>query len=850
MLLTAPAGWGKTSAAAEWAWQTSLPVAWCQLEGHSYDAMSMLRRMVESLDGCMPGTMDDVLPVVRTAETANLDRAVTLLDEALRTTGTDMVIVLDDAAYDGDGVELLIDILLDSLSEGVHLLITSRAAFPRPISRLRLHGEVGELGADDLRMQDDEVARFWESVLGDPLAPEDVAATLATTEGWAAGLGLMALAAIGVPDVSALIRSYGGMHRDVASYLSEEVFTSQPRPVLELLAVASLIGPFTPSGCDEVLGRNDSADLLGRLGPHNPFLVPLDDRGEWVRIHRMVGEYLRLRTDLLPNDLSTARRRAGRWLLRAGMIEAAYPHFAATGDIDGLLDAFEQIAARPILPPDLAATALDVADHIPIDQLRRRPVALRFCAWLLVRSGRLDEATDLATELRALGTQADEAERLRLEAEALAVESRIGAYQGDDEFTVRVSDAALALLGSGDDALRADLLLSLGWIRRRQGDLPASTSLFDQAARLGRRAGAAQAALWGTRYLALDWLTLGRLRDAAVLIEDELARIGEGDEFCDFARAALLVGRAEIAYERNTLDESWAAVEEALAIAHRAADAKVLMNAYVARVWLDRACGDLDAAQEAALRAHRLMNGSNEAALQAFLALDRGNLATAMQWAESTGACIDAPASSVCDTSPIAVVACARLQAASGNGAGALALLQRADREWERRGWVRPHIVARVWYAVFSAEAGLADQAEDAAVEAIRLATPEGYVRCVLEPGRAIKPILREALRSRRLSEAERTHALAILGASTRDGDRSAGAVDGDSPLLVERLTERQSEILALLATGRSNREIAEALYVAEGTVKAHVHQIYGKLMASNRLEAVAHARQLGLLND
>ncbi|MGN6484588.1 MAG: hypothetical protein ACTHMX_09300, partial [Thermomicrobiales bacterium] len=328
ILVTAPAGWGKTTAVREWVGQRSGLVAWCRFDGRPHDAISTLRQIVEAIAPCLPDGAQDVLPVVRTGRTEDLERALSLLHEALRLGDTRICVVLDDLAY-GPGVADLLDVLLEMEHDALQVVIPARSAYPNPVSRMRLLGDVGELEPETLRFDLDEASRFWATDPHRDLDADAIAETLALTEGWAAGLGLMALSEAALPGAHGATVPGADVPATLASYLAEEVFASFPAQVLALLSAAALIGPFTAAACDVVLNRDDSQALLHHLVQNNPFLMPVPDRPGWFRLHRMVGDYLAVRPDLLPDDLTVLHRRAAAWFLSQGMIEEAIPHVLA-----------------------------------------------------------------------------------------------------------------------------------------------------------------------------------------------------------------------------------------------------------------------------------------------------------------------------------------------------------------------------------------------------------------------------------------------------------------------------------------------------------------------------------------
>lgn len=843
-ILTAPAGWGKTSLLAEWTRRTEMSVVWVSFDASDREAIRFLRLIVEACEAWKPGLMADVLSSLLVPHVANPEQVFDDLFDVLSGIDCEIAIVLDEPPLDLPGIASFVDTLVRHSPANTHLLVASRAEFPLPIARMRTRGDVTEFRMDDLRFTDEEIARFWNAIPDIAFGPEEVALSREITEGWAAGLSLAAMASAGSSTPRETLQGFGGAHRDVAEYLTEEVFATQPMEMQDFLIRTSLLDGFSAPLCDEMLNRQDSLDVLRYLEICNPFLVPLDDEGRSYRYHGMFSGFLRTRLHRLsPEEITSLHLRAGRWYERAGCIDDAVKHFLAADAQADVVRVLDTIAHRPVVTADETACFVAWASAVPAELLRAYPAVLRFHARVLTLMGRLDEARGLVRVLRSSGEELSDAQRRHLEAESLAIESRIGAYLGDNQATIASAEQALALIGVGDEALRADLLISLGFVHRGLGDLRKSTGLFDEAARLGRSSGSPQSELWGVRYLAVDWVAQGRLADAWALISDELDRIDQVGSFQDFARAALLVGRAELEYERNDLAAGRGSVEEAIRIAQVAGDAKILMNAYVVQMHLDFAEGNIESSLHAILRAQRLLNGRQEAALHAGILLASGNLAAARQWADASGFTLSDPL--LCDRGPAEQVTFARIRFESGAREDAIALLERLREDAGRYDWVKRVIQVSAVLAGAYERMGDTDRANDAIETAIRLATSERYVRSILDAGGDVETPIRSVLRRGTLSPVERAFALDLVRASSR----SDGVLPNRETMpMVEPLTERQFQILQLLAAGRSNREIAAELFVAEGTVKAHVHQLYGKLMARNRIEAIANAHHLGLV--
>ncbi|MGB3329114.1 MAG: hypothetical protein WBA46_09185, partial [Thermomicrobiales bacterium] len=361
VMLTAPAGWGKTNAVTEWAHQTSHRVVWCALDASMTSAPVLLGQIVRAFAGALHGPFDDLATICRTATTPDGNRLVAMLVEGCRTFDRDLTLVLDDLDYEGAGVDALLDVLLDGLPDCVHLIITSRMVYPRPVARLRLRGEIAEFGIDDLRFQADDVDRFWADLPAVRLPEPERARTLELTEGWPGGLGLMAIAMSGPEHPSSVLRGFTGAHREAAAYLAEEVFNHLPSHMKRFFVGAAMLDRFSADACDAIFQTQGSRDLIASLVTCNPFLIPLDSQGEWYRFHRMFGEFLRAQVAYCPSNPQVAHLRASRWLAEHGEVEAALPHAVASGDSGAVLDLLEAIAQRPTFHPDLSQTYLATA---------------------------------------------------------------------------------------------------------------------------------------------------------------------------------------------------------------------------------------------------------------------------------------------------------------------------------------------------------------------------------------------------------------------------------------------------------------------------------------------------------
>jgi LuxR family maltose regulon positive regulatory protein len=487
------------------------------------------------------------------------------------------------------------------------------------------------------------------------------------------------------------------------------------------------------------------------------------------------------------------------------------------------------------------------SESLPESALIDHPRIMLSLTQALIVTGKLAGAESLVRTMMAhpwFAGSAEEPEHRQRQAELLAVRSRLAAYRGDDRQTMVLAKIALELLGNDDPAKRASLELDLGFANRTYGQLDTAAMHFANASRLGWETGSYQPALWGTRYLALVWLAQGRLREAVALIESDLERVQENGRDGEAIHACLLITQGELRYEQFDLAGARVALETGLDLARRTSDAKILMNGYVALALLEMAEDHPDTALLMLRRGMRIFNGRQEAALQAGVALTAGQVAAAQQWMRESGLSVSDHL--LPDRGPAEQLTFAKVLLATGESTAAISLLQRLLDAVTERGWQGRAIDIQVLLSGALLRTGQRDAARIMLLDAIRTAWPEGIVRPFVASGPEIHGLLREVLRSRDAG-LDRDYVTRMM-ALVANPAASADARSADTAGLPEALTERQMDVLRLLAAGHTNREIAAALFLAEGTVKAHVFQICAKLLVRNRTEAVARARSLGLV--
>jgi LuxR family maltose regulon positive regulatory protein len=876
-LLAAPAGSGKTTLLAAWRAASpggDTPLAWVALDAGDNDPARFWRYVAAALGTLHPGVGDEALALLRAPQPPPLAGVLTVLLNALAALPADAVLVLDDYhVIATPTIHAGLAFLLDHLPPRLHLAIATRADPPLPLARLRARGALAELRAADLRFSRDEAAALLNGAPGPALAAGEVDTLAARTEGWAAGLQLAALALRGQdPDRrAAAVAAFGGSDRHVGDYLVEEVLERQPPAVRRFLLRTAILDRLCGPLCDAVAppadGQPDGQAMLEALDGANLFVVPLDGERRWYRYHQLFAELLRLRLAReLPGGGADLHRRASAWCAAAGLLDAAVGHALAAPD-PTLAAALVERHAPPLLRRSEVLLVRDWLVRLPAALVAARPRLALTHGWTLALTG------DFAAVDRLLARAAGWPPALGAEAALLA--ANVARFRGDAPRALALSARALALVADAapahDDAAggmraadaRAGALLIRGVALSARGDLAAAARALDEAGRPTEAGG------WG-RYVALVAL------EELALLEGERGRLGAAIRTCARADALaappggaalpaaglVAIALGEALGERGDLDGAEAALGRGVALVRGAGEPLALARGHGALARVRQARGDPAGALATLARGEAWLAhlGDPSAAARARLAAHRarlwlaqGRLAAAEDWArDAAGVPDDAPASFEHLTLVRLRLARGRRDPADPDIPEALATLGRLLAAAEATGRAGHALEILLLEALARQVAGDPARAALALGRALALAAPEGHVRLFLDEGAPLAALLARWLATERARGADpperaaRAHARRLLAAAPPASAADAG---GGGPRAAP-LTPRELAVLRLMAAGLSNGEIAARLFVAVGSVKSYVNRLFGKLAVTSRTQAVAHARELGLLGD
>jgi LuxR family maltose regulon positive regulatory protein len=885
-LITAPTGFGKTTLLAEWlnigvgsteygvGQETLTPyslalrafgvptprIAWLSLDKNDNNLAGFWTYVIAALRTLQPELGERSLSLLQSSHMLPIETMlIDLLNDVAARSG-EFVLVLDDYhEIENPAIHQSLAFLLDQLPPMLHLVLLSRANPPLAVGHLRARGQLLELRASDLRFTAAETASFLNRSMGLNLSGEQIEILEAKTEGWIAGLQLAALSMQGrdAHDTSAFIAAFNGSHRYLLDYLAEEVLQRQPEHIQQFLLQTSILDRLCGPLCDAVIGRSawrlnthlqspisnpQSQAVLEQLERANLFLMPLDDRRQWYRYHHLFADLLRSRLNQTqPEQVAELHRRAGAWYEQHGWVAAAMGHALAAGDVERAARLAEQ-HARTMFSRSELTTLLSWFKALAAETGRAQPRLSFFQAWALAFTGQLE-----AVEPYLQSLEVDSAE-------VAAIRATVAYLRRDMPQAIRLYRQALETLPPDNLFLRGAVALSLGIAHLWQGELREASQALSQASEISYATGNLHVALTAQWNLAQAHIELGQLRRAAELCRQALAW-GQTQPLPP-AVGGVHVALGSILVEQNELDEAGRHLEEGIKLGEQAADLAIVSLGQLALARVKQAQGDSESALRLVRKTEQVARqyNSNYWAAQAVtvqtqLWLAQGQINMAEQWAEGRTIPAGAPLDYLHELEYLTLVRLFLAQARQGQPlpeesiSSALSLLREKAEEGGRTGRVLQVLVLQ---ALADQLRGNLDRAITTLGQALRLAEPEGYIRLFVDEGEPMERLL--VAGSQRPEAGHQMYLRELLASFKKVTHDDLPISHLASESLVEPLSERELEILRLIANGMSNTQIAEKIIVTVGTVKWHLNNIYGKLNVRSRTQAIARARELELL--
>lgn len=877
-LISAPAGFGKTSALALWLNQTKCSYIWYTSSKEDNDIIHFTKYILHGLQQVKEGFGSKILETLQVPASIQVNDIVMAMIKELEDFPEDIILAIDDYhLIQSQQIDDAFSFLLNHMPHQLHIYIATRVDPPIPLARLRVSAELNEIRTSDLKFSYEESEAFLSSVMKIGLPEKEMRTLYNITEGWAAGLRMVGHALGNREDPNKFIDTVGGTHRDISDYFEEEVFSLQSKDTQHFLLCTSILTSLTPSLCNAVTGKTDGSNMLKTLEQLNLFLTALDRKRQWYRYHPFFCDmlYERLkssREDLVP----ILHQKASQWYLAHHLPDEAISHASAAKDFALVAFIIEREGLK-LMESGEFVTLDNWLKTLPEDLLLDRPqlIILKAAVCFLV-GARLEEfkyytnyieqeLLPLAEKESSHSPESGNRTHQKLLGQIYFAKGVIATTENRFDLTREFAEKSLIALSAAKDdsffsVLATFLLASSMFFGGRLED---GERHLRSALSLCRRKKNIFLSIFTTAQLALVEYVRGNIGGADALIDESMEqykdRLIEPLAIPDPV-GILLIIKGEILREKNQLSEAEDCLLKGIRMSTNIGPIQTIGFGYIALSRVMAAKGKLKDSMEILSKVENTFWPMNRfmlytlPAYKALLYFINGDAAIMNMWLHTSRL----EETSISTFSNISKYfefnVYARYLIDTGNTTEALDTLREIRQIADAEGCSGSLIEALVLSAIACNTVGDKTKADSFFQQALRLAEPRGYVRVFIDQGRAVTALLLEAVKNHKNNapEVSLEYLVALLRASGFDPE---GKKISDETLpdklpwqyRLDPLSNREIEVLKEVSNGMSNIEIAEKLCISVGTVKTHVHRILSKLYAENRIKAVIVAKKMGL---
>jgi len=865
--ISAPAGFGKTTLVSEWVAGIESQIAWISLDEGDNDPTRFLTYIIASINQIesVDSTFGNgSLSMLQSPQPPSIEEILTSLINEIAAIPGKILLILDDYhLIKTQLVQNLLSFLLENMPPQLHLVIATREDPHLSLVLLRARGELTELRAADLRFTSNEAVEFLNQVMELELSDEDVAALESRTEGWISGMQLAALSMQGSNDAPGFIKSFTGSHRHVLDYLIEEILEQQPKNIQTFLLQTAILDRFSSSLCDAVTGGKNSQLTLEMLDRRNLFIVPLDNERCWYRYHHLFADMLRQRLHQTQAESGQMLHlRASQWYEQNRFTDESIEHALRGEDIER--------AARLI--EEHANVVWERGEHtklwrwmsgLPVEEVLSKPQLCIFQAWKLYVNGKQDasegslhaaeEALITKIELISETTRTErgrlpDSTRMKIQGRAATIRAHLAFHRGDVEKMKKYSLKALEYLPKQDKSWRNTATVSLGDAYSISGDLESAYRIRSGALESCNAAGSIYPILAASMRLALTMRMQGKLHQVLDICQGQSIALKDSglSQINEFGFMLAIWG--EVRAELNDLNEAIHLVRKGKVLTERDKNVGTIGWSYLSLMRVLFSMGDYNGVTNYVQKTKEFYREFHVpewilyrmSAWQVRSWLAQGMLDAASQWVEERDLDVYGDLTYLNEREYIAL---ARILIEHERLDESIALLKRLLEAQEKSGHITKTIEIMMLQALTLQSQGKPDQATATLEKALILAKPGGFIRIFIDEGSPMETLLKKKVEDSTMKEYVRKLLVAFTDNETRPSSLSLQS-------MIEPLSERELEVLQLIAKGLTNPEIASRLYLSTNTVKVHSRNIYAKLGVNNRVLATAKGKELGILSS
>ena len=836
-LVSAPAGYGKTTLITSWLYSftESTPSIWLSLEKSDNEPARFLSYWAAAWNRSSDFALENILELL---EAPQLPPFQNILDEvinALALLAEPTTLVLDDYhLITTPLIHEMLEYFLGHQPPQAHLVIITRSDPPLPLARLRARRQMVEIRTNDLRFTEEEASHFFNQSMQLILEEEDIHALELRTEGWAVGLQLAALALKNLPDPQSFVETFRGSHRYVLDYLAEEVIRQQRDDTRGFLIQTSILERFNAESCEALTGHPDSQSLLSELEQANLFLIPLDDERVWYRYHHLFADFLR--TELSKTETEKLYRKAALWHEENDFLAEAVQYAIKSGDLEFLADLIDRAFREDtIWSGGNLALYLSWLEALPPQAFHSRPELSLNASHILYLLGRFDLAEKQISQIeQTLDSLPVSSEKEQMLAQASLYRGAIASVRGDTQQAIEKITFAQERLPREKHLLQARGFFSLGLAYEISGQTELAEQNYLKSGEEAQSAGVISLAINAFGAAAQVQINQGQLGQAEKACQKAIQLAGD-KQLPPLGLAESILG--SIALERNDLAAAEEFLQNGVALSRRGGliDDVILGLSYLARVHAYQ--GHVSNAFESAQEVNTIIQGFGvermsmlAAAYIANLQLLTGQEEPATQWA------LEYQSNRPDQPHEFAELTLVRILLKTSDRENIPSTLDALLKRGQAQSQVRIRMEVMILMALFHRAEKDIPAAVDWLSQALELAAPEGFIRIFLDEGTALLDLLPKA------RQAAPELVDAILSVQQAESDSPPSPLDQ----LPDPLSEQELRVLGLLVAGKTNKEIAGELFISVGTAKWHVHNVLQKLGVSNRSQASVRARELG----